>query len=95
MDLQSFQSQHDAIVQGIDELRRLTHAGVAENATEIAHAIVGISSIIKVHLAAEDRVLYPQAGQCGDADIVRLAQRFQTMLAILLITGHLQLDCGQ
>jgi hemerythrin-like domain-containing protein len=77
MDMRRFEAQHAAIQRGIDDLRTLSKQGVSENAAEIARLVVSISSTIKLHLAGEDRMLYPAALRAGDAALVRLAQRYQ------------------
>lgn len=77
MNLERFETQHVAILHGIGELRRLSQQGIASNASAIARALVEISATIKLHLAAEDRMLYPSVQRGGDADLARLAQRYQ------------------
>ena len=77
MNLERFETQHDAILHGIGELRRLSQQGIAANAGAIARALVKVSATIKLHLAAEDRVLYPSAQRSGDSELARLAQRYQ------------------
>ncbi len=77
MDMKRFEAQHEAIQRGIDELRTVCKQGVGENAAEIARLLVSISSTIKLHLAGEDRMLYPAAQCAGDAAVARLAQRYQ------------------
>jgi len=77
MDMKRFETQHEAIQRGIDDLRTLSKRGVSENAAEIARLVVNISSTIKLHLAGEDRMLYPAALRAGDAAVARLAQRYQ------------------
>lgn len=77
MNIDRFKHDHVDILSQIDGLRRLTHAGVAPNATAIAQAVVAISSTIKLHLAVEDRMLYPALARCGNAELERLSARFQ------------------
>lgn len=77
MDMQRFEAQHEAILSGIDKLRELTRQGIAENAAAIAREVVAISSTIKLHLAGEDRMLYPAAQRSGDTAVAQLAQRYQ------------------
>lgn len=77
MDMTRFETQHEAIQHGIDDLRRLSKQGVSENAADIARLLVSISSTIKLHLAGEDRMLYPAALRAGDAAVARLAQQYQ------------------
>ena len=77
MNIDKFKQQHVDILEGIASLRRLAHAGVARNAAQIARGIVSISAIIKLHLAVEDRALYPALARCADADLARTGRAFQ------------------
>lgn len=77
MNIQRFEAQHDAILRGVAELRQLSRQGIAENAVSIAQKIVDISSTIKLHLAGEDRMLYPTAQRSGDPSLAKLADRYQ------------------
>lgn len=77
MNLERFEHQHDAILHGIGELRRLSQRGIADNADAIARTVVQISATIKLHLAAEDRMLYPSAQRAADPELAHLAQRYQ------------------
>ncbi|MGY6270162.1 hemerythrin domain-containing protein [Achromobacter denitrificans] len=77
MNIDKFKQQHVDILQGIASLRRLAQAGVARNAAEIARAIVSMSATIKLHLAVEDRALYPALARCADADLARTGRMFQ------------------
>ncbi|MGE8547777.1 MAG: hemerythrin domain-containing protein [Alcaligenes sp.] len=77
MDLSSFKHQHVQILAGIAALRRFAHAGIAENAERIARQVVELSSIIKMHLAVEDKVLYPSLQRSGNAELARLGQAYQ------------------
>lgn len=77
MDMTRFETQHEAIQRGIDDLRRVCKQGIAENSAEIVRLLVSMSATIKLHLAGEDRMLYPAALRAGDAAVARLAQRYQ------------------
>jgi iron-sulfur cluster repair protein YtfE (RIC family) len=77
MNLERFENQHVKILHGIGELRRLSQQGIATNASAIASALVELSATIKLHLAAEDRMLYPMACREGDVELVHMAQRYQ------------------
>lgn len=78
MNIDKFKHQHTDILARIDGLRALTRAGVAANAPALAQGIIGISSVIKLHLSVEDQALYPALQRSGDAALARLGQRFQT-----------------
>lgn len=78
MNIEKYKQTHVDILRRIDALRSLTHAGVALNADALAKGIVDISSVIKLHLSAEDQALYPALSRSGDARLAQLSQRFQT-----------------
>lgn len=77
MNIDRFKHEHVDILQSIATLRHLTQTGVVSNAAQIAQGVVAMSSIIKLHLAVEDRVLYPALQNGPDASLARLGQRFQ------------------
>lgn len=77
MNIDRFKHDHVDILSQIDTLRKLTHAGVENNAEAIARGIVAISSTIKLHLAVEDRMLYPTLRGCGNEQLARLSARFE------------------
>ena len=77
MDLSSFKDQHTQILAGIATLRNYAHAGISQNAERIARQVVELSSIIKMHLAVEDKVLYPSLQRSGNAQLARLGQTYQ------------------
>ncbi|MDD2711505.1 MAG: hemerythrin domain-containing protein [Simplicispira sp.] len=77
MNIDRFKHEHHDILAGIAALRRLSHAGVTDNAAEIAQRIVAMSSTIKLHLAVEDRVLYPALRNGPDPALARLGAQFQ------------------
>ncbi|MBX9834941.1 MAG: hemerythrin domain-containing protein [Burkholderiaceae bacterium] len=77
MNIDRFKHEHVDILESIATLRRLTQAGVVGNAVQIAKSVVAMSSLIKLHLAVEDRVLYPALQHGPDAALARMGQRFQ------------------
>jgi len=77
MNIDKFKQQHVDILEGIATLRRLALAGVARNAAEIAQGIVAMSATIKLHLAVEDRALYPAVARSADAELARKGREFQ------------------
>ena len=58
MNIDKFKDQHIEILWHVHTLRELAHAGIAANAPQIAHTIQGMTSTIKLHLAAENRALH-------------------------------------
>jgi len=77
MNIDKFKQQHVDILEGIASLRKLALAGVARNAAEIAQGIVAMSATIKLHLAVEDRALYPAVARSADAELARKGREFQ------------------
>ena len=78
MNIDKFKHQHVSILGSIAALRRLAHAGVAHNATEIARLVVTMSSTIKLHLAVEDQALYPALQRGDNPELARMGQQYQT-----------------
>ncbi|ACS85770.1 hemerythrin domain-containing protein [Musicola paradisiaca] len=77
MDLTKFKHQHEIILDNISALRSLSKMGVTIHAHEIAKLIVSMSSTIKLHLSAEDRVLYPLLQQHRDSELNKMGKRYQ------------------
>jgi hemerythrin-like domain-containing protein len=77
MNLDNFKSQHADIMQVVTSLRAAIQSGVRENSADIAALIVKASSIIKLHLAGEDKYLYPAAEKSTDAGIKSMVRRYQ------------------
>ncbi|PJC99560.1 hemerythrin [Janthinobacterium sp. BJB1] len=78
MNIDKFKQQHLAILAAIDDLRQLARAGVASQAAAIAEQIVAMSGLIKLHLAVEQRYLYPAAQACGVATVASLGRRYES-----------------
>jgi iron-sulfur cluster repair protein YtfE (RIC family) len=77
MDIDRFKNQHVEILQGIAELRRLAHSGIQTNAPAIAAKVAALSSVITLHLAIEDRILYPAVQNTGDAHLAGMGKAYQ------------------
>lgn len=58
MDMTIYTSKHDAIKEILEEIKLFEEAG-ARKADEIARRIGKFSVIIQMHLAGEDKYLYP------------------------------------
>lgn len=78
MNVERFQQDHLAIAGKVSDLRALVHSSVVANAEAIAKMIIDMSTAIKLHLAAEDRMLYPALLNSAHADIVRIGNAFRT-----------------
>lgn len=77
MNIDRFKHQHVEILSHISALRSQVHAGIRDNAPEIARLIVAMSSTIKLHLAVEDTVLYPALQDSRNHTLAIMGQRFQ------------------
>ncbi|GAB3552242.1 hypothetical protein GCM10027343_37510 [Noviherbaspirillum agri] len=77
MNIDKFKQQHVDILNGIATLRTLVKSGIRDNAADISQAIISMSSTIKLHLAVEDKLLYPALENTGNAQLARMGKRFQ------------------
>lgn len=81
MDLSHFKQQHVRILTCIAVLRRCAKTGVAEHAAEIARLVIEMSSVVKLHLAAEDRTLYPALRSGEYAALASMGRTFEAEMA--------------
>jgi hypothetical protein len=77
MKIDKFKHQHVEILSGIAALRTLAKNGIRDNAAAIAERIVAMSSLIKLHLAVEDSVLYPALQRSGDVQLAGMGRQYQ------------------
>ncbi|HWI83348.1 hemerythrin domain-containing protein [Ramlibacter sp.] len=77
MNIDKFKHQHVEILNGIEELRRLARQGIAQSARTIAARVVSLSSVVRLHLAVEDRVLYPSVEATGDERLKSMSRSYQ------------------
>jgi hemerythrin-like domain-containing protein len=77
MNIDKFKHQHLDILQAIATLRALARTGIAEHAADIAQRIVAMSGVIKLHLAVEDRVLYPALEAGGNSGLARMSKHYR------------------
>jgi hypothetical protein len=77
MNIDKFKREHVDLLAAVTTLRELVQTGVQEHAEAILGQLVTMSSVIKLHLAAEDRVLYPALINAEDPQVARTGQRFQ------------------
>jgi len=77
MDTSKIRRDHDALFAGIDALRALMQAGVAENADAISGELGKLSATIRLHLSIEDRMLYPALANAANPDIAAAGKRFR------------------
>lgn len=86
MNIDKFKQQHVDILGNIATLRKLTQDGVTRNASDIARLVVAMSSTIKLHLAVEDKVLYPALQNGKDAGMARMGKQFQEEMSVIART---------
>lgn len=89
MNIDKFKQQHVEILSCISTLRALAHSGVRNNASEIARLIVAMSSTIKLHLAVEDKILYPALQNAKNTSLASMGKRFQDEMTSI---AHAYLD---
>lgn len=77
MNIDKLKHQHTEIRAFIETLRNLTKEGIAQNAEEISRQIVAMSSVIKLHLAVEDKMLYPALQGSGNASVAGMGEKYQ------------------
>ncbi|RDS79876.1 hemerythrin domain-containing protein [Dyella monticola] len=77
MNIDHFKREHADLMVAVTELRDLVHAGVQDHAQTILQQLVAMSAAIKLHLAAEDRVLYPALVHATDPHIAQTGKQFQ------------------
>lgn len=83
MDIERFKQQHRDILDGIDQLRTLSRAGVAENAGQIAQGIKSLGQLINLHLAIEDRILYPMLQKSDNASLASMGREYQAEMSAI------------
>ena len=77
MDTSKIKRDHDALFAGIDVLRSLMLAGIADNADAISAELGKLSATIRLHLSIEDLMLYPALANAADPDIAATGKRFR------------------
>lgn len=77
MNIDKLKHQHEDIYASIDRLRQHARAGIARHAEQIAAGVVAMSSLIKLHLAVEDRLLYPSLRESEDPALARMGREYQ------------------
>lgn len=83
MNIDKFKLQHVEIIASVTALRQLAKGGIAEHAAEIAQLIVAMSSIIKLHLAVEDTMLYPALRDANNAAMAKMSKKFQDEMNVI------------
>lgn len=77
MDIERFKSQHVEILDGIANLRQLVRNSIADNAHKIAQEISALSKVVTMHLAIEDRILYPALQNGSNKKLADMGKAYQ------------------
>ncbi|MGV8898647.1 MAG: hemerythrin domain-containing protein [Burkholderiaceae bacterium] len=77
MNIDKFKQQHIEILSSVDSLRQCAKGGISENAEEISKLIISMSSVIKLHLAVEDKILYPALQSGNNVALANMGKKFQ------------------
>jgi len=77
MTLQRFEHDHHEILDGIHQLRKLIATGIEHNAEAITELLKRMSASIKLHLAVEDRVVYPALANSGRPELAAMGRFYQ------------------
>jgi len=85
VNIEKMKSQHNEIIQKINQLREYSRRGITDNAQEIAQTVVSMSSVIKVHLSAEDQFLYPYLEKVENQKLKKMSLKFQREMADIVV----------
>lgn len=77
MDITKFKHQHGRIYDCIRTLHRYSTQGTSEHAREIAATVVSMSSLIKLHLSVEDKILYPALRASERSALAKMGEQYQ------------------
>ena len=86
MNIDRFKREHADLMVAVGALRELVQAGVKEHAESILQQLVAMSAVIRLHLAAEDRVLYPALIGSSDPHAAQTGRQFQEEMGGLAAT---------
>lgn len=79
MDITRFSNQHEEILKLANDLaKHLNIDSLKQDASPARIVLSGLAGKLKVHLAMEDKSLYPQFMQSGDENTQRTAEEFQS-----------------
>lgn len=76
MNIDKFKREHVDLLTSVTTLRELVQSGVHEHADAILKQLLSMSSVIKLHLGAEDRVLYPALASAADPLVAQTGKQF-------------------
>ena len=75
---QKFRNQHDELLEKVGELAKLLNEKkLTSDATAARDVLSGLLGELKIHLAVEDKALYPQLKNCGNHEVVAISIQYQ------------------
>jgi hemerythrin-like domain-containing protein len=77
MDMSNFLSQHKDAATVVGQIEGKIAAGVAANADEIRSLLNGLVGKLKIHLAMEDKNIYPKAAESSDPTLKQMSVKLQ------------------
>lgn len=77
MNIDKFNQEHASLLASVTTMRELVQGGVQANAEAIVRQLMAMSASVKLHLAAEDRVLYPALANAADPRVAQVGKQFQ------------------
>ncbi len=83
MHVERYLQDRQHIAQQIATMRRPSQGGIAVHTHEIAEHLTAIAGQIKLHLALEDQVLYPELSRVAKPGMASLAAHYQSELMAL------------
>ena len=79
MDITRYSNQHEEILNlATDLAKHLNIDSLKQDANPARKVLSGLAGRLKVHLAMEDKSLYPQFMKSGDENTQRTAEEFQS-----------------
>jgi hemerythrin-like domain-containing protein len=86
MNIDKFKREHVDILTSVTVLRELVQSGVQAHVEAILKQLFAMNSAIKLHLAAEDRMLYPALAGAADPLVAETGKQFQSEMGALAAT---------
>lgn len=75
---QKFRDQHDDLLERAGEIsKKLNEEALSKDASQIRDLLSGLLGKLKIHLAVEDKALYPQLKNCGNHEVAAISIQYQ------------------
>lgn len=73
-----FRDQHDELLEKAGEISKLLNEEtLSKDATAMRDLLSGLLGKLKMHLAVEDKALYPQLKNCGNHEVAAISIQYQ------------------